>query len=225
MSARIAVVAGAGGGLGRAVVSALRTANLRVVAIDHNEEALRVLGPEVHQIAADLSTPEGAKSALARVEAEVGAPSVLVNTIGVYTFGGVMTITPELLRQQVDLNVGAAIWLTQAVVPHMQQLGEGVIVHTAAEAGVEPTDGLTAYSVSKAATAHLTRVLDVELRPLGIRVNAVLPRLIATEANKAVLPPELLATASTPEAVAGAIALLVSEEAAAVHGALVPVNG
>lgn len=203
----------------------MRTADLRVVAIDRDEEALRVLGPEVHRIAADLSTPEGAKSALARVEAEVGAPSVLVNTIGVHAFGDVMTITPDLLRQQVDLNVGAAVWLTQAVVPHMQQAGEGVIVHTAAEAGVEPAAGLTAYSVSKAATAHLTRVLAVELRPLGIRVNAVLPRLIATEANKAMLPPELLATASTPEAVAGAIALLVSEEAAAVHGALVPVNG
>lgn len=225
MSTRIAVVAGAGGGLGRAVVSALRTADLRVVAIDRDEEALRVLGPEVHRIAADLSTPEGAQSALARVEAEVGAPSVLVNAIGVYAFGDVMTITPDLLRQQVDLNVGAAVWLTQAVVPHMQQAGEGVIVHTAAEAGVEPAAGFTAYSVSKAATAHLTRVLDVELRPLGIRVNAVLPRLIATEANKAMLPPEVLATASTPEAVAGAIALLVSEEAAAVHGALVPVNG
>lgn len=140
-----------------------------------------------------------------------------------YTLSGdAMTITPALLRQQFDINVGVALWLTQAVVPHMEQQGGGVIVHTGAEAGLEPSAGLAAYSLSKAAIAHLTRVLDVELGPLQIRVNAVLPRVLATKANRAVRPPELLATALTPESVAESIAFLVSDASAAVRGALLP---
>jgi NAD(P)-dependent dehydrogenase (short-subunit alcohol dehydrogenase family) len=72
---------------------------------------------------------------------------------------------------------------------------------------------------------HLVRTLDVELRPHGIRVNAVVPQLIATEKNKAIFPPEALAGAVAPEAIAEVIAFLVSEKAAPVSGAIVPTYG
>ena len=125
-----------------------------------------------------------------------------------------------------DVNLGAALWLTQAVVPHMQARGSGVIVHTAAlNFGVEPTAGYAAYSVTKAALVHLVRTLEVELRPHGIRVNAVVPQLIATEKNKAIFVPEALAGAVAPEAIAEVIAFLVSEKAAPVSGAIVPTYG
>ncbi len=98
-----------------------------------------------------------------------------------------------------DVNLGAALWLTQAVAPHMQERGSGVIVHIAARPGIEPTAGYAAYGVSKAALVHLVRTLDVELRPHGIRVNAVAPQIIATEKNKALFPPEMLAGAVEPK--------------------------
>jgi NAD(P)-dependent dehydrogenase (short-subunit alcohol dehydrogenase family) len=79
--------------------------------------------------------------------------------------------------------------------------------------------------VSKAALAHLTRVLDVELRPHGIRVNAVLPQLLDTPRNKAFLPPDQLAHAVAPEAIADIIAFLVSDVAAPISGALLPAYG
>jgi NAD(P)-dependent dehydrogenase (short-subunit alcohol dehydrogenase family) len=84
---------------------------------------------------------------------------------------------------------------------------------------------MAAYGVSKAALAHLTRILDLELRPDGIRVNAVAPQLIDTAANRASFPAELLVQAVAPEAIAGVIAFLVSDAAAPVSGAILPAYG
>ncbi len=88
------------------------------------------------------------------------------------------------------------------------QKKEGVIIHIGARPGVEAAGGATAYGITKAALAHLGRILDLELRPHGIRVHVLLPQLIATAANKAALPPHLLTSAATPEAIADTIASL-----------------
>jgi NAD(P)-dependent dehydrogenase (short-subunit alcohol dehydrogenase family) len=92
-----------------------------------------------------------------------------VNTIGMFHPGDELTATPEDLRLMIDVNVGAALWLTQAVVPYLRDRGSGSIVHVAARPGLEPTAGMATSAVSKAALVYLTRVLDLELRPLGIR--------------------------------------------------------
>jgi NAD(P)-dependent dehydrogenase (short-subunit alcohol dehydrogenase family) len=125
----------------------------------------------------------------------------------------------------VDINLGTALWLSQAVAPHMQRAGSGAIVHVTARPALEPTGGMAAYSVSKAALAHLTRILDVEFRPHGIRVNAIAPQLIDTPANRAALPAEAMANATAPEAIAEIIAFLVSDAAAPVSGAILPAYG
>ncbi|HET6937069.1 MAG TPA: SDR family oxidoreductase, partial [Nocardioides sp.] len=90
---------------------------------------------------------------------------------------------------------------------------------------VEPTAGVAAYGVSKAALVHLVRTFDVELRAHGIRVNAVLPEVMATAKNKALFPPEALTGAVEPEEIAQVIAFLVSDAAGATSGALVPAYG
>jgi NAD(P)-dependent dehydrogenase (short-subunit alcohol dehydrogenase family) len=84
---------------------------------------------------------------------------------------------------------------------------------------------MAAYAISKAALVHLTRVLDLELRPLGIRVNAVAPQQLDTAKTHPYLTPDLLAHAVAPEAVADIIAYLVSDAAAPVSGAIVPAYG
>jgi NAD(P)-dependent dehydrogenase (short-subunit alcohol dehydrogenase family) len=91
--------------------------------------------------------------------------------------------------------------------------------------GARDSSGMAAYAVSKAALVHLTRVLDLELRPLGIRVNAVAHQLLDTAANRAAFPDEAMAYAVAPEAVADIIAYLVSDAAAPVSGAIVPAYG
>src|SRR6266545_2057159 len=136
-----------------------------------------------------------------------------------------LAATPEDLRLMFDVNAGTALWLTQAVAPYMRERGSGAVVHVAARPGLEPTAGVATYSVSKAALVHLIRVLDLELRPLGIRVNAVAPQLLDTAKTRPYLPADLLAHAVAPQAVADIIAYLVSDAAAPVSGAVVPAYG
>jgi NAD(P)-dependent dehydrogenase (short-subunit alcohol dehydrogenase family) len=125
----------------------------------------------------------------------------------------------------VDVNLGPAVWLSQAVAPYMQRTGSGAIVHVAARPGIEPSAGMAAYAVSKAALVHLTRILDLELRPLGIRVNSVAPQLLDTARNRSVFPKEALAHAVTPGAIAEVVAFLVSEAAAPISGAILLAYG
>jgi NAD(P)-dependent dehydrogenase (short-subunit alcohol dehydrogenase family) len=136
-----------------------------------------------------------------------------------------LTTTPDQLRLMIDVNLGAALWLSQAVAPYMQRTGSGSIVHIAARPGIEPSAGMAAYAASKAALVHLTRILDVELRPLGIRVNSVAPQLLNTQVTRAAFPKEVLAHAVAPEAIAEVVAFLVSEAAAPISGAILPAYG
>ena len=225
MGERVALVVGAGGPLGRATAVSLAGAGFMVVGVDRSEQGLAELAEGIRREVGDPTDPAVARSLVDRIATEVGAPEVLVNTIGAFRVGDALTATPEDLRVMIDVNVGAALWLSQAVAPYMRERGSGAIVHVSARPGIEPTAGMAAYSVSKAALAHLTRVLDLELRPHGIRVNAVLPLLLDTPRNRAAFGPDQLAHAVRPEAIAEVIAFLVSDAAAPISGALLPAYG
>jgi len=222
---RVAIVAGAGGELGRATAEKLAAAGFTVAGVDRSEQGLKELPEGIWRAAADPADPAAARTVIDRIAAEAGPPAVLVNTIGMFHPGEALTVTPADLRLMIDVNVGAALWLTQAVVPYLRDRGSGSIVHVAARPGLEPTTGMAAAAVSKAALVHLTRVLDLELRPLGIRVNAVAPALIVNARNRPYLPPDLLAHATAPGAIADIIVYLVSDAAAPVSGAIVPAYG
>jgi NAD(P)-dependent dehydrogenase (short-subunit alcohol dehydrogenase family) len=225
MDAQVAIVAGAGGPLGRAAALALAAGGRTVVAVDRNEHGLDQLPGSMRREVADTTDPAVAVKLIDRIAAEAGPPTVLVNTLGAFRLGDAVSTTPELLQLMMDVNLGPALWLSQAVAPHMQQQGSGAIVHVAARQALEPASGMAAYSVSKAALVHLIRTLDVELRPHGIRVNAVAPQLLDTPVTEAAFPPEVLAHAVAPEAIARLIAFLASDDAAPVSGAILPAYG
>jgi NAD(P)-dependent dehydrogenase (short-subunit alcohol dehydrogenase family) len=225
MSAKVAIVAGAGGALGHATAVTLAAGGLAVVAVDRNERGLGDLPDEVRREVVDATDPAAATRFIDRIAGQTGPPDVLVNTIGAFRPGDALSTAPEMLRLMLDVNLGPALWLSQAVAPHMRQQGSGVIVHVAARPGIEPAGGMAAYSASKAALVHLTRILDIELRPHGIRVNAVAPQLLDTPANRATFPAEVMAHAVAPEAIADVIAFLVSDAAAPVSGAILPAYG
>jgi len=225
MSAKVAIVDGAGGPLGRATAVTLAANGLTVVAVDRNERGLGDLPDDIRREVADATDPAVATRLIDRIAGEAGPPDVLVNTIGAFRPADALATTPEMLRLMIDVNLGPALWLSQAVAPHMRQQGSGAIVHVTARPGLEPSGGMAAYSVSKAALVHLTRILDIELRPQGIRVNAVAPQLLDTPKNRAVFPAEAIAHAVAPEAIADVIAFLVSDAAAPVSGAILPAYG
>jgi NAD(P)-dependent dehydrogenase (short-subunit alcohol dehydrogenase family) len=225
VSTQVAIVAGAGGALGHATAATLAARGLTVVAVDRTERGLRELPDGVRPEVADTTDPAVVTPLIERIAAEVGPPGVLVNTIGAFRPGDALTTTPDTLRLMLDVNLGPALWLSQAVAPHMAEQGSGAIVHVTARPGIEPTGGMAAYSASKAALAHLTRLLDIELRPHGIRVNAVAPQLLDTPANRAIFPDDVMAHVVAPEAIADVIAFLVSDAAAPVSGAVLPAYG
>jgi NAD(P)-dependent dehydrogenase (short-subunit alcohol dehydrogenase family) len=225
MSEHVAILVGAAGELGRVTAQRLAAAGFTVVGIDRNEKGLTELPEGIQYKTGDPTDPAVARSLVDQIAAEIGQPEVLVNTIGTYHLGDALDATPEDFRLMIDVNVGTALWLTQAVAPYMRDRGSGAIVHVAARQGLEPTAGMATYGVSKAALVHLTRLLDLELRPLGIRVNAVAPQLIDTAKNRPYLPPDLLAHAVSPEAIADIIVYLVGDAATPVSGAVVPAYG
>jgi NAD(P)-dependent dehydrogenase (short-subunit alcohol dehydrogenase family) len=225
MSERLAIVVGAGGELGRATAEKLAATGFTVVGTDRSEKGLKELPDGIGREVADPVDPAAARSVVDRIAAEFGPPEVLVNTIGTYHLGDALTATQADLRLMIDVNVGAALWLTQAVVPYMRERGSGSIVHVASRPGLEPAAGQASYALSKAALAYLTRVLDLELRPLGIRVNAVAPQLLNTAATRQFAPPDALAHSVTPEAIADILVYLASDAATPVSGAVVPAYG
>jgi NAD(P)-dependent dehydrogenase (short-subunit alcohol dehydrogenase family) len=225
MSERVAIVTGAGGELGRAAAQKLAAAGFTVTGIDRSEKGLKELPDGIGREVADPVDPAAARSVVDRIAAAAGPPDVLVNTIGTYRLGDALSVTQEDLRTMIDVNLGSALWLTQAVVPYMRQRGSGSIVHVTSRPGLEPAAGQASYALSKAALAYLTRVLDLELRPLGIRVNAVAPQLLDTAATRQFVPPDALAHAVTPEAIADILVYLASDAAGPVSGAIVPAYG
>ncbi len=225
MSSPVAIVVGAGGELGQATALTLAAEGSTVVAVDRSLSNLQKLPDDIRLEVADVTDPDVVTPLIDRIAADLGAPHSLVNTIGAFQPASVADTSPELLRTMIDVNLGSALWLSKAVAPHMQRQGSGAIVHVTARPGIEPAYGMAAYAASKAALVHLIRLLDIELRPVGIRVNSVAPQLIDTARNREELPQEMLARAVAPEAIADIIAFLVSDAAAPISGAILPAYG
>ncbi len=172
MTTPITIVVGAGSGLGQATALTLDRAGLTVVAVDRSEArvepASRWDTPRSRRRHRPRCswTSRGSNSRRGRSPGHSGEHHRRLRA------NDALSVTAQSLRQLMDVNLGTALWLTQAVAPHMKERGSGVVVHIAARPGVDPTAGYAAYGVSKATLVHLVRTLDVELRPHGIRVDA-----------------------------------------------------
>ena len=121
MSSRIAIVAGAGGGLGLATALRLHADGLTVVAVDRNKAGLEALPDEIHTEVADATDPTVPGPLVDRLTAEVGPPDVLVNTIGAYELGEALAVAPETLRKMMDVNLGRHVCLPRAACRTMQE--------------------------------------------------------------------------------------------------------
>ena len=128
MSAKVAIAPGGGGARGHATTAVLAAADRTVVAAGRSEQALRDLPGHVRAEAA--ATDPGRGGEAHRPDRRPGRPpGVLVSTIGAFRPADALTAAPETLRLMLDVNLGPALWLSQAAAPHTQRQGSGAIVH------------------------------------------------------------------------------------------------
>jgi NAD(P)-dependent dehydrogenase (short-subunit alcohol dehydrogenase family) len=198
--ADVALVCGGGGALGGAIVETLRNRGDDVIAADRND--------------VDLTDPEAVEAFWDGLPA---TPRWVVNAAGGFREGTLAESEPEDVRFMTAINLETAWWSCRAAARRLPE--DGAIVNVAARAGLSGGAGSAAYTVAKAAVIRLTQVLALELTERRIRVNVVVPALIATPANRA----QGIAGGTEPAAIASTIAFLLSDAASAVTGAVVPV--
>jgi NAD(P)-dependent dehydrogenase (short-subunit alcohol dehydrogenase family) len=223
------VVTGAGGVLGGAVVAELVSQGHRVVAVGRTMEDVRPLEDAhpgaVAGEAADLTDPDAVDELWQRLDSRSEPIDFLVNVAGGFGGGTLVESSPGDYRHLLGLNLDTAWWSCRAAARRMRESGGGAIVNVAARSALEGGAGSIAYAVAKAAVVKLTQVLAGELKQTGVRVNAVLPSLIDTPANRAAFSAERMAKAVAPEAIARVITFLCGEDAWPISGAAIPVYG
>lgn len=215
----LAVVTGARGALGRAVVAELRARGWTVAAFERGESEPT---EGIHPFAVDLTDRQAVHDAWAEVD-RLGTAAALVNVAGGWAPGDLADIDAENLAAQIQLNLSTALWSCQAAAPRLAVNG-GAIVNVGSRAALTGRDPV-AYSLSKSALVRLTGLLSDQLKDSRVRVNAVLPALMDTPANRAAMPASALTKAVPVEAVAKVIAFLCGEEGWPVNGAIIPVYG
>jgi len=204
--------------LGGALVDAFRARGDHVVAVDRIAEVSEAPGV-IHE-AVDLTSADEVEALWDRLEQ---GPRWVVNAVGAFRGGRLEDSEPDDVRFLQDVNVGTAWWSCRAAA---RRLGEGdAIVNVAARNAVSGGSGSAAYTVAKAGLVRMTQLLAEDLAAKRVRVNAVLPSVIDTPANRASRPPEEIAKAVQPAELAAVVAFLCSDAASAVTGAIVPVYG
>jgi 3-oxoacyl-[acyl-carrier protein] reductase len=218
--ADVALICGAGGTLGRSLVQAFRARGDSVVAVGRGqlEQA-----PGVRAKRADLVDPDQVEALWERLAERGERPRWLVNAAGGFAGGSLADSDPQSLRQQLETNLETAWWSCRAAAHRMQP--GGAIVNVSSRAALVGGAGAAAYAVSKAAVVRMTTVLAAELVPRAIRVNAILPALIDSVANRAQLPAERMRAAVPADAISPVVGFLCSDAASAVTGASIPVYG
>jgi NAD(P)-dependent dehydrogenase (short-subunit alcohol dehydrogenase family) len=221
------LVAGGTGALGTAVVRELIDAgyDCRLTWIVERERA-RIddeLGDRVSLAQADLTDPEGG---VADAVAGVEELEAVVNLVGGYAQGPLVhdTALPDFMRM-IELNLVPAFLLAHEAMPRLVERGGGAFVGVSARAALRPFAGAAGYVAGKAALLAFVQALDAEYRDRGVRVNAILPSVIDTPANREAQPDADQSRWVDPGAIAKVVRFLVSDESAPMSGAAVPVYG
>ncbi len=244
LDGKIALVTGAGGGIGAAYARHLARCGATAVLADIDEvEAKREsdsissdgLASWSHGV--DVADPEQCAALVDAVIEREGRIDVLVNNAAIYhdvRSTPAEEIPVDVWRRIVDVNVNGVYFMCRAAIPHMKEQRSGVIVNQTSGSIFLAPAGMAHYVTTKAAVIPLTKVLARELGPFNVRVNALAPGLTDTPATRAVTSDEVLAMSvrgiamgrlATPEDLCGTLEFLCSDGAAFVTGQTIAVNG
>ena len=223
MTDRVIAITGGHGVLGRAVLEAAMADGLKVAVIDH---AMGHATPDgVLEVGGvDLTDPAQAGQAIAAVIGRFGRLDALLNIAGGFVWQTTDDAEPAWDRMHA-LNVTTALNASRAALPHLKASGEGRIVNVGSAAALKAGAGMGAYGAAKAGVHARTQALADELKATSVTVNAVLPSIIDTPANRKDMPDADPAQWVAPNDLAAVILFLASPQSRAMTGALVPVTG
>jgi NAD(P)-dependent dehydrogenase (short-subunit alcohol dehydrogenase family) len=234
---KVALITGAGSGIGRAVTARLAGEGAAVLAVDVDAERLDEVaddGGTVVPHVADLADPAACRAAVAACVERFGGLDVLGNVAGIFIAGHFTDTSEDEYRKLMAVNLDACFFLTQAAAPHLLERG-GNIVNVASNSAIQGVPYAVAYAMTKGGVIQLTRALAVEYIKTGVRVNAVAPagtrtNIAATARFPADMDPDLARRMAgwreiaEPEDVAAVFAFLASDEARSVTGAVYTVD-
>jgi len=237
---RVALVTGAGRGIGRAIALRLAEEGAKVAVIDLADggavaarEIEEASGRSTAFFKGDISNEADTKAAVAAVEEALGPVDILVNNAGITRDGLALTMSEEDWDAVLAVNLKGAFLMSKAVLRGMIKRRRGSIVSISSVVGRRGNAGQINYSSAKAGLIGLTKSLAREVASRNVRVNAVAPGYIETEmtgaldetARNAIIQQIPLGRIGTPEGVADAVAFLAGDSASFITGAVIPVDG
>jgi NAD(P)-dependent dehydrogenase (short-subunit alcohol dehydrogenase family) len=224
MMGKIVVITGALGALGRIVAETAMERGAKVAGVDHAPSQFAATSERLELGGVDLSDPAQATKAVDAAARHFGRLDALINIAGGFTFETVADGDNKSWQRMHALNVLTALNASRAALPHLAKSDAGRIVNIGAIGALQAGAGMGAYAASKAGVHRLTEALAAEWKG-KVTVNAVLPSIIDTEANRKSMPKADISKWVQPQELAEVILFLASDAASAVTGALIPVAG
>jgi meso-butanediol dehydrogenase/(S,S)-butanediol dehydrogenase/diacetyl reductase len=238
---RVALVTGAGSGIGQATARRLAAEGAQIMALDVNEAGLGDTVSSIEEAGgvavahlADVRGADACRAAVAATVQQFERLDVLANIAGVVRLGHAADLSDDDWQLVQDVNLSGPWYLTQAALPHLEASG-GNVVNLASAAGVAGQAYTAAYCASKGGLVLMTKALALEFAGRGIRFNAVCPGMVNTPLNTfdivEGLDPSLMArllplvAGAEPEEIATLVAYLASDEARYVTGAAISIDG
>jgi len=226
MTAKVALVTGADGGLGTHVTTALLDAGFMVVGLAPKVQTSTFDHPHFTALPAKLDSLAAAKSAVDTTIAHFGKIDVLSHLVGGFAGGQTVADTDDATFQRMfEMNLNSAFHILRAVLPHMRKAGSGRIIAIGSRAAESPGASVGAYSASKAALVSLIRTVAIENKDAGITANTILPGTMDTPANRKAMPDAEISQWVRPSSVASLIVWLAGDGGKDVTGAAIPVYG
>ena len=231
---KTAFITGAGKGIGKAIALGLAAKGANLVLADLNEENVsqtageaEALGVKVQTAILDVSDEAAVHAAVDRAIETFGQLHILVNNAGIYRpKNDFMTVSSDVWKKKIDINILGTMYAAQAVLPHMVEKGYGRIVNIGSVAGVYGLSYFVDYSMTKGAVIAFTKALAKYVTDKGVTVNCVSPGSIDVSGGTSnVSEHSFMGRAGTPEECANVVIFLASDEASYVSGQNYLVDG